>query len=68
MTGRAGGGEKMLFPIQQGRIEGDRLTVEASPKEGAVLRFILTIKGDALEGSVEENGRNIGTAKLTRER
>jgi hypothetical protein len=68
VTGSAGGSEKMLFKIQQGRIEGDRLTIEASPKEGAVLRFILTVKGDALEGEVEENGRSIGTAKLTRER
>jgi hypothetical protein len=68
VTGSAGGSEKMLFKIQQGRIEGDRLTIEASPKEGAVLRFILTVKGNALEGEVEENGRSIGTAKLTRER
>jgi hypothetical protein len=68
VTGAAGGNEKMLFKIQTGRIEGDRLTVEASPKEGTVLRFILTVKGDALEGDVEENGRNIGTARLTRER
>jgi hypothetical protein len=68
VTGSAGGSEKMLFRIQEGRIEGDRLTVEASPKEGVVLRFTLVVKGDALEGSVEENGRRIGTAKLTKER
>jgi hypothetical protein len=68
VTGSAGGSEKMLFKIREGRIEGDKLTVEASPKEGSVLRFYLAVKGDVLEGDVEENGRNIGTAKLKRER
>ena|SRR5437764_669850 len=68
VTGSAGGSEKMLFRIRDGRLNGDRLIVEASPKEGSVLRFNLTLKGDVLEGDVEENGRNIGTAKLKRER
>ncbi len=68
VTGSAGGSEKMLFRIRDGRLNGDRLIVEASPKEGSVLRFNLTVKGDVLEGDVEENGRNIGTAKLKRER
>jgi hypothetical protein len=68
ITGSAGGSEKMLFKIRQGRISGDRLTVEASPREGAVLRFDLRVKGDVLEGTVEENGRAIGTARLKRER
>jgi hypothetical protein len=68
VTGSAGGSEKMLFRIREGRINGDRLTVEASPKEGSVLRFSLTVKGDVLEGDVEENGRPIGTAKLKKER
>ena len=68
VTGNAGGNEKMLFRIREGRIKGDRLTVEASPKEGSVLRFNLTVKGDVMEGDVEENGHNIGTAKLKRER
>lgn len=68
VTGSAGGSENMLFKIDQGKIEGDRLTIEASPKEGSVLRFTLVVKGDVLEGVVQENGRNIGTAKLKRER
>ena len=68
ITGSAGGSEKMLFKIREGKIEGDRLTVVASPREGAELRFNLTVKGDVLEGEVEENGRGIGTAKLKRER
>src|SRR5262245_7067395 len=60
VTGSAGGSEKMMFRIREGSITGDRLTVEASPKEGSVLRFNLTMKGDVLEGDVEENGRPIG--------
>jgi hypothetical protein len=68
VTGSAGGSEKMLFRIREGRINGDRLIVEASPKEGTVLRFNLTVKGDVLEGDVAENGRPIGTAKLQKER
>jgi hypothetical protein len=53
----------VLFKIRQGRISGDRLTIEASPREGAVLRFDLRVKGDVLEGTVEENGQTIGTAR-----
>jgi hypothetical protein len=68
VTGSAGASEKMLFKILRGSIEADRLTVEASPKEGSVLRFILKVNGNRLEGDVEENGRIIGTAKLTKER
>jgi len=68
VTGSAGASERMLFPILEGKIDGDRLTVEASPKEGSVLRFNLTVKEDMLEGDVEENGRNIGTARLKKER
>jgi len=67
VTGSAGGSEKMLFKIRDGKIDGDRLTVEASPKEGVVLRFDLKVKGDVLEGSVDENGRVIGTARLKKE-
>ncbi|MDQ2946525.1 MAG: hypothetical protein M3Y27_11370 [Acidobacteriota bacterium] len=68
VSGNAGGSEKMLFKIREGTLNGDRLTIEAAPKEDSVLRFILVVKGDVMEGEVEENGRNIGTAKLTRER
>ena len=68
VTGSAGGNENMQFKIDEGKIEGDRLTIAASPKEGSVLRFTLVVKGDVLEGDVAENGRNIGTAKLKKER
>jgi hypothetical protein len=68
ITGNAGGSEKMLFKIREGSMEGDRLTVVAFPKEDSELRFILTVKGDVLEGDVQENGRTIGVAKLTREK
>ena len=68
ISGKAGGSEKMLFNIQEGTLKGDRLTIEASPKSDSVLRFTLVVKGDVIEGEVEENGRNIGTAKLTRDR
>lgn len=68
VTGSAGGSEKMVFKIFEGKLEGDRLTVAASPKEGTELRFLLTVKGDVLEGDALENGSVIGTAKLTREK
>jgi hypothetical protein len=68
VTGSAGGNEKMVFPITEGRTEGDRVFVQASPKEGTVLRFTLTLKGDTLQGEVEENSRKIGTARLKKER
>ena len=68
VTGSAGGNEKMLVKIQDGRINGDRLTIEASPKADSVLRFDLRVKGDLLEGDVQENGRHIGTARLKKER
>jgi hypothetical protein len=66
VTGTAGPDEKMQVKIRTAVLEGDRLTVEASPREGAVLRFVLTVKGDTIEGDVAENGTVIGTAKLTR--
>lgn len=68
ISGNAGGSEKMLYKIREGTLKGDRLTIEASPKEDSVLRFILTVKGEVIEGDVEENGRNIGTVRLTRQR
>ena len=68
VTGSAGGSEKMLYRIREGSLSGDQLVVEASPKEGSVLRFHLTVRGDLLEGDVQENGRQIGTAKLKKER
>jgi hypothetical protein len=51
-----------------GSLKGDRLTVAASPAEGTVLRFLLKLDGDSLEGDLEENGNVTGTAKLTREK
>ncbi len=67
ITGTAGPNEKTQFTIQKGSLEGDRLIIEASPKEGVVLRFVLIVKsGDAMEGDVAENGTIIGTTKLTR--
>lgn len=68
ITGSAGGSENQLFRITEGKLEGGRLTVAASPKEGAELRFLLTVKDDVLEGDVLENGSIIGTAKLKREK
>lgn len=68
ITGTAGGDEKTQFKIENGVLQGDRLTVEASPKQGAVLRFVLIAKSDTLEGDVLENGTLIGTARLTRVR
>lgn len=46
----------------------NQTTVAASPKEGAELRFVLTVKSDTMEGDVIENGTLIGTARLTREK
>ncbi|MGC9947410.1 MAG: hypothetical protein ABSF64_13660 [Bryobacteraceae bacterium] len=68
VTGLAGGSEKMVFKITEGSLKGDRLTVAASPAEGTVLRFLLKLDGDSLEGDLEENGNVTGTAKLTREK
>ena len=68
VTGLAGGSEKMVFKITEGSLKGDRLTVAASPAEGTVLRFLLKLDGDSLEGDLEENGNVTGAAKLTREK
>ncbi len=66
VTGTAGPSEDMQFQIQKGSLEGDRLMVEASPKEGSVRRFVLTLKDGTIEGEVQENGTLIGTAKLSK--
>ncbi len=66
ITGSAGGNSDHQFPIEKGSIAGDKLTIEASPKAGTVLRFTLVLKGNTISGDVEENGRPIGTASLER--
>jgi hypothetical protein len=66
ITGTAGADEKMQFKIENASLQGDRLTVEASPKPDSVLRFVLTAKADILQGDVFENGTIIGSAKVTR--
>ena len=66
VTGKAGGSETMVFNITLGKLEGDRLTIEASPRAGTVLRFVLTLKGDTLGGDAHENGNYVGAVSLMR--
>jgi hypothetical protein len=67
ITGRAGGSADKTHEITGGKLEGDLLTLSASPSEGHLLIFKLTVKGDTLDGEVVEDGNVIGAARLTRD-
>jgi len=52
ITGTAGPDESQQFPIQTGKIEGDKVVVEISPTEGALYRIELVLDGDHLKGDI----------------
>jgi hypothetical protein len=51
ITGSVGPSEDAQFPIQKGRIEGDKITLEAD-HEGHTIRFDLVCAGSRISGDV----------------
>jgi hypothetical protein len=65
LTGTAGPDESQQFPIQTGKIDGNKVVLEISPSEGAVYHMELVLDGDHLKGDMTAK-RDDGTmtAKL----
>jgi hypothetical protein len=59
LTGTVGPREEEQFPIEKGKIEGDKITLEASAK-GSVIKFELVLAGDHIKG--DANGTHDGEA------
>ncbi len=57
LTGTVGPREEEQFPIQNGKIEGEKITLEASAK-GSVIKFELVLAGDHIKG--DANGSHDG--------
>ena len=59
LTGTVGPREEEQFPIRNGKIEGDKITLEATAK-GSVIKFELVLAGDHIKG--DPNGDHDGEA------
>jgi hypothetical protein len=57
LTGTVGPSEEEQFPIEKGKIEGDKITMEASAK-GSIIKFELVLAGDHIKG--DANGDHDG--------
>jgi hypothetical protein len=64
ITGTLGPNEDQQFPIQKGKVEGDKITLEVQT-DGPLVRFELVLSGDHLKGDAHASadGRNL-SAKL----
>jgi len=59
VTGTAGPQQKQQWPVENGKIDGDKITFEVRPPEGAAVRFDLRVVDDRLQGeaSTRREGR-----------
>jgi hypothetical protein len=59
ITGTAGPDKLVQWTIQDGKVEGERITFEVRPPEGGRLRFDLRLAGDRMRGAAwgENEGR-----------
>jgi len=62
ITGTVGPSEDRQFPIQNGKIEGDKITIEAD-HEGRSIKLALVLAEDHIKGDMSMGGDS-GTAKL----
>jgi hypothetical protein len=68
LTGSGGPNESEQHPMQNGKIEGDRLTFEVPAGKGTFV-FDLKITGDEAKGNVQLKGENeTRSAKVTLKR
>lgn len=69
MQGSLGHDEDHLLPIQNGRVEGGKLTFQMTGPNDAVFGFELTLDGNSLKGTGTRtlDGRTLkGTVELKR--
>ena|SRR5947209_7823227 len=53
LTGSAGPDENQLWPISDGKIDGNKITGQVTSPDGAVYKFSLTLDGDHIKGSID---------------
>jgi len=69
LTGSAGQDESEQFPIDNPKIEGNKITGSVSPSDGATYTVTLTVDGDKMTGEVtiSEGGQTMkGKIELKR--
>ena len=66
VTGTGGPNESEQYPIQNGKLEGDKLTFE-SVTGGDTMYFDLRVKGDQIDGDIKASGDagDKSTAKIS---
>jgi len=52
ITGTGGPDENQQFPIQTGKIDGDKIVLEIAPHEGALYLMDLVLDGDHIKGDI----------------
>jgi hypothetical protein len=62
ITGSVGANEGEQFPIQKGKIEGDKITVEADDHNGHAIKLDLKVEADRMTGEANMSDAN-DTAK-----
>jgi hypothetical protein len=63
ITGTMGASDDNQFPLTNGHIDGDMVTIEARPGT-SVLRLTMKLEATKLSGEVFEDDRRIGTVSL----
>lgn len=66
VSGSAGPSEERQLKISKGMIEGDRVLLEQSQANGRVLKFKLTLSGDAIRGEMTHDDERPGERAVTR--
>ena len=58
VSGTAGPDVDQQWPIQKGKLEGQKLTFEVKMEDGGVITFALLFDGTAIQGTAEGTGPN----------
>jgi hypothetical protein len=65
ITGTAGPNEEEQFPIANGKVAGEKITMEVLRPEGPSVKFELAIAGDRIKGAANmSNNGETRTAKV----
>jgi opacity protein-like surface antigen len=52
ITGTAGPDENQQFPIQTGKVDGNKIVIEIAPTEGTLYHLELVLDGDHMKGDL----------------
>jgi hypothetical protein len=67
LTGTAGPDESQQWPIQNGKIEGNKITLEVKADDGTVYKCDLTVTGDNMKGDIAASRPDGNTLKAKME-